>query len=189
MKKLVIENSASQKSNLEKLITEFRNGDQKSYRTFLIEISKIVKVVVGKKIAKNDVEDVVQEILISVHKSLHTYNLDRPFFPWLYAICCFRINDFLRKFYLQQSHKTLDIDDVIDFLQDVTNDPSNSELINEIFLTIDKKHQHILTMVYLEGFTFKEAGEKINMSESAIKVAAHRIVKKIKEKFVKNALS
>ncbi|MBU6339547.1 MAG: hypothetical protein KGQ36_06240, partial [Rickettsiales bacterium] len=35
------------------------------------------------------------------------------------------------------------------------------------------------------GYTAKEVGKEIGMNESAVKVAAHRAVKKIKQKFPK----
>jgi DNA-directed RNA polymerase specialized sigma24 family protein len=37
--------------------------------------------------------------------------------------------------------------------------------------------------MHVEGYTAKEVGVKLNMNESAIKVAAHRAIKKIREKF------
>ena len=37
-------------------------------------------------------------------------------------------------------------------------------------------------MMYVEGFTARETGEKLEMNESAVKVAAHRALKKIREK-------
>jgi RNA polymerase sigma-70 factor (ECF subfamily) len=37
--------------------------------------------------------------------------------------------------------------------------------------------------MHVEGYTAKEVGKKMGMNESAVKVAAHRAIKKIRGKF------
>lgn len=179
--------TAKQKNNniLKDLMSKSLAGDQESYKNLLLQISKILQVIVSKRISSADVEDVVQEILISVHKARHTYNCDRPFIPWLMAIANFRITDYLRKHYSQMHHKTSNIEEFFDILTDVTNEPSNSELVDELLAELDEKQRKILTMMHIEGYTAKEVGKEIGMNDSAVKVAAHRAIKKIKQKFPK----
>ncbi len=43
-----------------------------------------------------DVEDVVQDILLTLHAIRHTYDPSRPFKPWLVAVARRRIVDRLR---------------------------------------------------------------------------------------------
>lgn len=160
-------------------------GDADSYQRFLLEISKVIRALICKKISAAEIEDVVQEILISIHKARHTYDFERPLMPWIMSIASFRVTDHLRKHYSQMRHKTSDIDEFVDVLTDVTNEPSGSELVSEMFLEIDSKHQKILTMMYVEGYSAKEVGSSLGMNESAVKVAAHRAIKKIKQKFLK----
>lgn len=171
--------------NLKALIKMALAGDQNSYKQFLLQISKIIRAVIAKKIPSADVEDVVQEVLISIHKARHTYDCGRPLMPWLMAITSFRINDYLRKHYTSMRHKILDIDEFSDILTAVTSEPSGRELVNEMLTKVNEKQQKILTMMYVTGYSPKEIGKMIGMNESAVKVAAHRAVKKIKEKFPK----
>lgn len=161
------------------------DGNQNAYQEFLNEISKIFRAVAAKKVASADIEDVVQEILISVHKARHTYDFNRPLLPWLMSIANFRIIDYLRKHYSEMRHKTSDIEEFIDVLADVTNSTSNTELVDEMLAEFDEKQQKILKLLYVEEYSVKEVGKFIGMSDSAVKVAAHRAIKKIKQKFVK----
>lgn len=175
----------NQNNNLKDLMRLSLAGDQNSYHQFLLQISKIVRAVTAKKIASADVEDVVQEVLISIHKARHTYDCDRPLMPWLMAITTFRINDYLRKYYAEMRHKISDIEEFSDILTDITIDPSGRELVSEMLAHTNEKQREILTLMYITGHTAKEIGKLINMNESAVKVAAHRAIKKIKQQFPK----
>ncbi len=159
-------------------------GDAAAYAQFLQAITPILRRVAARKIAVSDVEDVVQEILLSVHKARHTYDGQRPIMPWLVAIANFRISDYLRKYYAQMRNQMVDISELEEFLADVTETSEDNESVIELLQDVPQKQRDILTMLHVDGYTSKEIGEKLNMNESAVKVAAHRAIKKIREKFV-----
>lgn len=158
-------------------------GDQAAYGKFLSTIAPMLRRMVGRRLANADIEDVVQEVLISIHKARHTYDGERPIMPWLASIVGFRITDHLRKHYSQMRHQTFDIADYENFLSDVTEDTSDNESIDELLVNVPEKHKKILTMMHVEGYIAKEVGKHMGMNESAVKVAAHRAIKKIREKF------
>lgn len=157
-------------------------GDAGSYNRFLQFAAQILRRVVARKLGLTDAEDVVQEILISIHKARHTYDGKRPILPWLMAIAKFRITDHLRKIYATSKQKTVDIDTLADVLADVTISPPDNESINELLGHASAKERQILTFMHVEGYTAKETGQKLGMKESAVKVAAHRAIKKIRSK-------
>lgn len=158
-------------------------GNQAAYAQFLTQIMPILRSVVAKKITSADVEDVLQEVLISIHKARHTYDGCRPIMPWLIAIARFRILDHLRKHYAQMRHKTCDVDELENILCEVTQEFEANELVDELLQEVTEKNKQILTMMHVEGYTAKEVAAKIGMNESAVKVAAHRAIKKIRAKF------
>jgi len=158
-------------------------GEQLEYAKFLSQITPMLRRMVGRKLASSDAEDVVQEILISIHKARHTFDGERPIMPWLASIANFRITDHLRKHYAQMRHQTSDIADYENILSDVTNDTPESESLDELLEGVPEKDKKILNLMHVEGYTAKEVGKQMNMNESAVKVAAHRAIKKIREKF------
>lgn len=174
--------TADNKKILRDLMCAGLAGDQVAYGKFLTKIMPLLRFVIAKKISSADVEDVLQEVLISVHKARHTYDGDRPIVPWLIAVARFRINDYLRKHYAQMRHKTGDLEGLENILEDVTNEYCANESINELLKDVDSKHQQILTMLHVEGYSIKEIAAQIGMNESAVKVAAHRAIKKIRAK-------
>jgi RNA polymerase sigma-70 factor (ECF subfamily) len=157
-------------------------GDSASYNRFLQQISILLRRVIGKRLPASDIEDVVQEILISVHKARHTYDGKRPLMPWVMAIAGFRINDHLRRLY-RRGQDTVDVENIAQTLaNDVTESHDDSESIDELLKEVPERQRRILTMMYVEGHTAKETGRRLAMNESAVKVAAHRAIKKIRDR-------
>ena len=167
------------------IISLFRaglDGDAVAYQHFLQDITPLLRGVVGRKLPFQDTEDVVQEILISIHKARHTYDGERPLMPWIMAIVGFRINDALRKAYAGSRRETVNIDEYAEIIADVTELQDANESIEEILEDVPERERQILTLMHVEGFTAKEAGARLGMKESAVKVAAHRAIKKLREK-------
>jgi RNA polymerase sigma-70 factor (ECF subfamily) len=158
-------------------------GDEVAYTRFLQQVTPLLRRMVTRRLIAADVEDVVQEILISIHKARHTYDGQRPIVPWLLSIVRYRISDYLRKHYAQRRHQTVSLQEWKELIQDVTEDGIHRESIEALMRCVPEKHRQILTMMHVEGFTAREVGHKMGMNESAIKVAAHRAIKKIQQNF------
>lgn len=157
-------------------------GDGAAYADFLSQLSPILRRVIGRKIPMGDVEDVLQEVLISIHKARHTYDGERPLMPWVMAIAKFRVSDHLRKTYSEMRHQRVDIADYENVLEAVTEPPGESESINEMLEGVAEREKKILSLMHVEGYTAKQVGTQLGMKESAVKVAAHRAIKKIRER-------
>lgn len=174
---------ANKYAELSRQLCSGLEGNQVDYAKFLRGISPIIFNIVKRKINEAEVDDIVQDVLISIHKARHTYDGNRAVMPWVVSIVNFRVLDHLRKHYSGMRHLMFDIEDFVNILADVTEDSSDSELIDELLKDVPEKHKKILKLMHVEGYTAKEVGQKLNMKESAVKVSAHRAVKKIRKKF------
>lgn len=170
-------------AELRELFRRGMQGDQASYALFLSQTGVLCRRAVSRRVRDADLEDVVQEALISIHKARATYDGERPLLPWLLSIVNFRVNDYLRKHYRTAGRDAVDIDLLSDSLSDVTETVGDGESVERMLGAVPRRQQDILTMMHVEGFTAKEVGQKLNMNESAVKVAAHRAMKKIRETF------
>jgi RNA polymerase sigma-70 factor, ECF subfamily len=157
-------------------------GDSVAYADFLSQLSPILRRVIGRKIPMGDVEDVLQEVLISIHKARHTYDGERPLMPWVMAITSFRVTDCLRKTYSEMRHSQVDIADYENVLEAVTESLGETESIHEMLAGVGHRERKILSLMHVEGYTAKQVGSQLGMKESAVKVAAHRAIKKIRER-------
>ena len=169
------------KQTLEEQMMQSLAGDQRVYQGLLLEISKMVRAYISKKISSpTDVEDITQEVLCSIHKARHTYDGARPLKPWVFAIATYRLNDFLRKAYKRNEHEAVDYDSVENYLgESVTDEDSSNELL-DIVAQLPERDKQIVLMMKVEGYSAKEVAHKLDMSVSAVKVAAHRAYKKLK---------
>ena len=170
--------------NLAALMRRSLNGDTQAYAELLQETARLLRPFLSKRIyASTEVDDVLQEILISIHKARHTYDGQRPFKPWMYAIAKFRLQDHLRAHYADQLHGAEDLSELEEILpDDVTETGFNYETISEEVEKLPEKQATILRLMHQEGYTSKEVAEKIGMNESAVKVAAHRAYKVLRER-------
>ena len=160
------------------------NGDKRSYAVLLQETARFLRPFLAKRLNfSNEVDDVLQEILISIHKARHTYDGNRPYKPWAYAIARFRLQDYLRAHYSDHLHFAIELSEVEEELQENVTEPLVSyESISGEVKKLPQKQATILQMMHQEGFTAKEVAEKIGMKESAVKVAAHRAYKVLRKK-------
>ena len=170
--------------NLEGLMRESLAGDQRAYAALLQETTRLLRPFLAKRLSiANEVDDLMQEILISIHKARHTYDGNRPYKPWVYAIAKFRLQDHLRMHYSDQLRHALDFDEFEEYLlEPVTESLMSYESISGEVEKLPEKQAMILRFLHQEGYTAKEVAEKTGMTESAIKVAAHRAYKVLRKK-------
>ncbi len=159
-------------------------GDQRAYAALLQETSRLLRPFLTKRLSfTNEVDDLLQEILVSIHKARHTYDGNRPYKPWVYAIAKFRLKDHLRAHYADQLRHADDLSEVEEYLHDpVTESAISYESISGEVQKLPERQATILRLMHQEGYTAKEVAEKLGMKESAVKVAAHRAYKILKEK-------
>ncbi len=80
------------------LMASAQAGDRQAYRRLLEAVAPYLRSLALRRLNdRSDAEDVVQDILLTVHSIRHTYDPKRPFGPWLVAIANRRIVDRVRK--------------------------------------------------------------------------------------------
>lgn len=160
-----------------------QDGDKTSYNRLLKEIAPFIRNYIVGSLANPDwADDITQEVLISVHKSLKTFSPDRPFRPWLMSIVSFRRTDFLRKHYSRKGDKKISLDDVV-FTKEQSISPEHAGEFKDVenaLNVLPDKQRKIFQMLKIQGYSAKEVAQEMDMSESAVKVSAHRAMNKLK---------
>jgi len=178
---------ADNPDNFEALMKLALNGDQRAYADLLRGTSRFLRPFLAKRLSfTNEVEDLLQEILISLHKARHTFDGNRSYRPWVYAIAKFRLQDYLRAHYSDQLHHAIELSEVEESLSgNVTETGMSYESISGEIQKLPGKQAAILQLMHQEGYTAKEVAEKLGMNESAVKVAAHRAYKVLRSQLEK----
>lgn len=72
-------------------------GDAATYEKLLLEFLPFVRREVARRVREpSDRDDIVQNVLISLHRARHTYRSEHPFVPWLRAVVRNASIDWLR---------------------------------------------------------------------------------------------
>src|SRR5579871_2899818 len=84
-----------------RLMRAAQAGDTDAYGELLNAITPLLRRLVRRRrtfLGADEVEDLVQDILLSVHSVRATYDSARPFTPWLLTIARNRLADSARRF-------------------------------------------------------------------------------------------
>jgi RNA polymerase sigma-70 factor (ECF subfamily) len=169
--------------HLSRLMARAQQGDSSAYVTLLRAITPRIRQFVRARrgfLGEADVEDIVQEILLSVHAVRATYDPARALMPWLSAIVRHRLADAGRRHIRQRTHE-IGVDDL-----DVTFQPSAANSREDTFGDPDALARAIqalppgqrqaVELLKLRELSLKEASALTGMSIGALKIATHRAI-------------
>jgi RNA polymerase sigma-70 factor (ECF subfamily) len=124
--------------------------------------------------AEDDVEDLVQETLISVHTRRASYDRDRPFTAWLYAVARYRMVDHYRR-----RRVSIPIEDVDDILAAEGFDEQVAARmdVDNLLGTLSPKQARAIRDTHIDGKSVAEAAAAAGIGESDVKVSVHRGLK------------
>jgi RNA polymerase sigma factor (sigma-70 family) len=162
-------------------------GNQDAYRQLLEDITPYLRVLAARQIRNvDDIEDTVQDVLLTVHSVRDTYDPSRPFGPWLVAIANRRIVDGLRRRGRVCAHESSMENELETFVADAANlqeEAVDSRLIREAIEQLTVGQRDAMRMLKLEEMSLQEAAAASGMSVAALKVATHRAMKRLREMF------
>jgi RNA polymerase sigma-70 factor (ECF subfamily) len=124
----------------------------------------------------NHIDDLIQGVLLSVHKARFTYDPTKPFKPWLHAIIRYRMIDAIRL--LRTSNKFEILYDVLPEAESPKHgdaeDEERLQNLKRALKALSGKQRKVVELLKLDGLSIKEVAHQCEMSESAVKVTAHR---------------
>jgi RNA polymerase sigma-70 factor (ECF subfamily) len=155
------------------------DGDQHAYRGFLEALARHLRGYLRRRIPqhRDDVEDLVQEILLAVHNARHTYRMDEPLTAWLHAIARYKLMDFFRSRARRDSLND-PLDDHAEFLAVADDEPAQARHdIGKLLEDLPDKQRLPIMHMKLQGLSVTETARITGLSESAVKVGVHRGLK------------
>lgn len=163
-----------------------QNGDKIAYQSLLSALDAIFRRFgLRLGVTSRDIDDVVQNALMAVHTSRHTYLHTHAFLPWAFAICRKKIYDHFRT--LNKQHKQEISDESILFAlfkDDETQTDKHAlekqyETALKMVNGLPDTQRTIVTALKVDGKRVREVAKSLNMTESAVKTTAHRGYKKL----------
>lgn len=167
-----------------KLMAHVQAGDRDAYRRLLEAITPYLRALAGRHIGnRSDVEDTVQDILLTLHTVRQTYDPARPFGPWLITIANRRIVDGLRRQGRLGAHEAPLDPEHETFQAAEANLPEEAADVGTLRDAVEHLpagQRDAIRMLKLEEMSLKEAAAASGMSVVALKVATHRALKNLR---------
>ena len=168
-----------------KLMARAQDGDRQAYRTLLEDMAPYIRSLAARCFQQpSDLEDAVQDVLLTVHMVRHAYDPSRPFGPWLVAIANRRIIDRLRRVTRLKAREIALLAQHETFAEPPTNLDeaiSDEAALVEAIERLPPEQRQAIKMLKLNEMSLKEAAAASGRSIVALKVATHRAVTSLRK--------
>ena len=167
------------------LMRATQGGDAASYDRLLRSVTPFIRNLVRRYCRDPSLaEDVVQDVLLTVHRIRHTWDPERPFSPWLASIAARRGIDRIRRATRVARHEVSDELALETFSTPAANNESGAlraaETIEPLLAALPERQRRALEAVKIRGLSVAEAARESGQSVSALKVNVHRAVKALR---------
>src|SRR5678810_80317 len=142
------------------LVQRARSGDQSAFdvlvRTYMEQAFRVAYRVVGHR---EDAEDLVQEAFLAAHQYLDSFEVGRPFGPWLMRIVVNRGANLRRSRARRSTEPETDgVSDAPSALEE-TEWHDTGRVLRDALATLSERQRLIVTMFDVDGMTSAEIGE------------------------------
>jgi len=178
-------------SDMADLMARVQSGDREAYRTLLDLLIPWLRRIASRKLNRiEDVEDTVQEVLISLHAIRHTYDPKRALQPWVMTLAQRRIADRLRRNYQLMNRESPLPDDLDEtFALSAANDRANPAIdlepaaLTRAMTHLPPRQRQAVELLRMQEMSLKEAAAVSGRTETSLKVAMHRALTSLRRAF------
>jgi RNA polymerase sigma-70 factor (ECF subfamily) len=165
-------------------------GDRAAYEALLRDCVPLVKVVAGRLgVPPDSREDVVQDVLLTIHRARHTYDPARSFTAWLRIIAERRAIDLLRQA-RRRSARELHAPLALEAYPDPGADPARgldqadaSSRVTAALATLPPRQREAVQAPMLGQQSLAVAAAATGRTANALKVNLHRALKALRGRF------
>jgi RNA polymerase sigma-70 factor (ECF subfamily) len=171
--------------DLPDLMARYQAGDEAAFEEIYGRLARSLRGYLRTiALPGMDVEDLVQNTFLQIHRSRQSYLPGQPVRPWLYAIARHVGLMARRSSGRRGQHEVLPVDE----LPEVAVLSRAAGALDRIALTralrsLGEPGREALWLHHVEGFSFREVAAIQGISETAAKVRAHRAVHVLRGEF------
>ena len=171
-----------EEAELARLLKVALQGDEKAYAEFLRRAAALVRGFARRRITQGgvDPEDVVQETLLAIHLKRHTWRMEAPVGPWLYAIARFKLVDAFRK---TGRRMEVVLDEALDAPVPEAEARVSDREIGRALDSLAPGQRAVVSAISVEGRSIAETAKSLGMTDIAVRVALHRGLAAIARRF------
>ena len=163
------------------LVQQVLKRNESAIRLLISKYERLVAHMVARVVESDmDREELCQDVFIKVIDKLHTFQFDSKLSTWIATIAFRSAVNFSKKKKVEQ----VDLDKVVFRMNDevdFTEEADMKKFIHSLVEQLPISYKTVLTLFYLDGFTYPEIVEVTGMPEGTVKNYIHRARLKLKK--------
>jgi RNA polymerase sigma-70 factor (ECF subfamily) len=172
-----------------RFILDLQSGDERAFERLVLEYERpIVRFLYRYLGNTEEAKEVCQDVFIKIFRGIGNFQNQCSLKTWIYRITLNTVLNEKRKWYQKFKDHFFGLDGISRTYADSTPDPELSLLLNEqsrtIALAMRKlRHDHraILVLRDLEGFSYQEIAETLNLALGTVKSRLARARQEMKD--------
>ena len=164
-------------------------GDGAAYQALLRDCIPVIKSVARRRgVAADHVDDVVQDVLLTIHRARQTYDPSRSFTAWMCVIADRRAIDLLRRIRrqdLREVHAPLAFEGHADQAADPAQGLVHSDAtraFTRAIASLPARQREAVQHVVLEERSLADAATLTRRTTGSLKVNLHRALKALRDR-------
>jgi RNA polymerase sigma-70 factor (ECF subfamily) len=164
-----------------------QSGDRAAYTRLVRRIMPLLQRALRIRhgfLQAADRDDLVQDVLLSLHRAIATYDSRREFIPWLMAIARNKMADRARRFARSSANEIL-VDDLAETSAAAPSAPDYATLgdldaLRRAISCLSEGQRAAIELVKMRELTSQEAARVMGTTPGALRVSVHRAVKTLR---------
>jgi RNA polymerase sigma-70 factor (ECF subfamily) len=156
------------------LIRRVRTGDQSAFDLLVKEYMRSAYLTAYRVLGhREDAEDLVQECFLAVYQYLDSFDIERPFGPWLARIVVNRGANFRRSRARRTTEPEADVASDAPSALEESGRTEMREVLTRALATLNERQRMIVTLFDVDGLTSTEIGEMLELAPGTVRWHLH----------------
>lgn len=163
------------------LIKKFIEGDETTFRTLVHRHKEKVRSIIYLSISNREgIDDIAQEVFITVYKNLKYFRFESQFTTWLYRITVNKCKDHLRKMKIRNIFTPFKDFETEPGYKDSKDNIDVPEIVRNAISKLPEKLKIPLLLKDIEGFSYQEIAETVQCEIGTVKSRIFRARESLK---------
>ena len=164
------------------LIQRFIEGDESTFKTLVQRHKDKIRNIIYLTLNSSEgVDDIAQDVLITIYKNLKSFRFESQFSTWLYRITINKCKDHLRKVKIRSIFTPIKDGDSEPVYTPSMEHKDISELVNRAISKLPEKLRLPLLLKDIEGFSYQEIAEAVDCEIGTVKSRIFRAREGLRE--------
>lgn len=152
------------------LIKRFIDGEEAVFAELVKRHKDKVRNIIYLTLTNSDlVDDIAQEVFITVYKNLKNFRFESQFTTWIYRITINKCKDYLRKKNIRKIFLPINDEEEQPVFETVNEDSDIKQIVRNAIAALPDKLRIPIVLKDLEGFSYQEIAESMECEIGTVK--------------------